>query len=300
MSCYFLFKRDELSQILDVSLYIVALLIILKVSRIFITGLFTKFTLAAFGSSMGLRETNYLSILSSIGNFFGPILGGASIRAIYLKKNYSFKYATFLATLYGFYLISFMVNSLLGLISLTYFYFYNGKVPGLFVIMFVFLGIYIVTSLMVLMPSALIRRVFTLFDFLPKKVLEVLKTMIDGWELIRGHKKLLIQLILLNVAVICIAIVETYILYGLFSSDFTFINIFLYTILGSLSVLISFTPGAIGIKEAVYLFSVNIVALTSAQVLQIAIIDRSATFLLLLATYILIKIFSIDKKIIRS
>jgi hypothetical protein len=46
---YFINNREALSSLMEVPFWVVLLLLVMKGSRIFITGLFTKFTLDAFG-----------------------------------------------------------------------------------------------------------------------------------------------------------------------------------------------------------------------------------------------------------
>jgi uncharacterized membrane protein YbhN (UPF0104 family) len=245
---------------------------------------------------MTYGEVNYLSLLSSIGNFFGPILGGASIRAVYLKKKHDFEYSKFISTLYGFYIVTFLTNALIGLLLVIN---YGMKVGGsteLWSVAAVFLFIFLANLALVAIPAKVLHKIVGLFKFLPKRLIKITDLMIGGWETIRVNHKLLFKLFLLNIAITSVIMVESTVLYYQFVDNWQLTSVLLYTILGTLSTLVSVTPGAVGVKEAIFLFSASVTVLAPEQILQMATVDRSATFLLLIISYAVVKLFSLKKK----
>jgi len=72
-------------------------------------GLFIKITLQAFDKKISIKESFYISTISRIGNYLLPMRAGAIFRATYLKNKYDFKYSKFLSTLYGYYIILFLL-----------------------------------------------------------------------------------------------------------------------------------------------------------------------------------------------
>ena len=294
---YFVNNREALSSLMNVPWWIVLLLLTMKASRIFVTGLFTKFTLEAFDKKMSYKEVNYLSLLSSIGNFFGPILGGASIRAVYLKKKHNFEYSKFISTLYGFYIVTFLSNALIGLILVANYMLRGNQSAELWAVAAVFMFIFLANLALVVIPGKLLHRIVELLGFLPKRLVKIANLMIGGWETIRTNNKLIVKLFMLNLVITTMIVVESSVLYQLFVSSWQLSSVVLYSILGTLSTLVSVTPGAVGVKEAIFLFSSSVTSVTPDQILQMATIDRSATFLLLLISYITVKLFSVDKRI---
>jgi uncharacterized membrane protein YbhN (UPF0104 family) len=293
---YFINNREALSSLMEVPFWVVLLLLVMKGSRIFITGLFTKFTLDAFGKKMTYGEVNYLSLLSSIGNFFGPILGGASIRAVYLKKKHDFEYSKFISTLYGFYIVTFLTNALIGLLLVINYGLKVGGSTELWSVAAVFLFIFLANLALVAIPAKVLHKIVGLFKFLPKRLIKITDLMIGGWETIRVNHKLLFKLFLLNIAITSVIMVESTVLYYQFVDNWQLTSVLLYTILGTLSTLVSVTPGAVGVKEAIFLFSASVTVLAPEQILQMATVDRSATFLLLIISYAVVKLFSLKKK----
>lgn len=297
---YFFKNQDALKELASISIIAVLSLMFLKASRIFANGLFTKFTLKTFNKNISIGETNLLSLLSSLGNFFGPILGGASIRAIYLKKKHNFLYSNFISTLYGYFAISFLSNTFIGLLLLIIYIGNNPEDKNAVTILLVLAVIFLGSLLLIVTPTNYTSRFLKRQSFLPARLVKILNNFTAGWDKVRKDRKLLGKLVLLNFVTFFIAVVEAYILYRLFVHEFTLSSVFLYTLIGSLTVLINFTPGAVGIKEAVYLFSTSVIAISPEQVLQMAAVDRSATFMLLGSMFIITKVLSLEKKVSSS
>lgn len=290
LAWYFFNNQDSLSELKNVPFWAILALIISKAVRIFASGFFTLYTLRAFGKKISIRETNNLSLLTAIGNFFGPILGGAGIRAVYLKKHYDFNYSSFISTLYAYYLVSFLANSFFGLILMVYLISSQGFVKGTAFISLIFLGIFLACLAMIIIPEKYLRNIIHSIKIIPPRLRNISNLVIDGWGVMRTNKKLLVELSLLNLATFLISATTTYVLFLIFADQFTMVSILMYTLLSTLALLINFTPGAIGIKEAIFIFSSGLITLSTDQILQMAIVDRATTFILLGILFLLSKL----------
>jgi uncharacterized membrane protein YbhN (UPF0104 family) len=74
-------------------------------------------------------------------------------------------------------------------------------------------------------------------------------------------------------------------------------NLFLYSALSGVSLLVSLTPGSLGIREAVFLISSQSIDLDQEQILQLAIVDRGILFILLFIMMIFTVVFLKEYKI---
>ena len=141
----------------------------------------------------------------------------------------------------------------------------------------------------------------SLFQF-PKKIFEIdfkakfinnlariFKNIVTGWNLIIKNRKGLISLALLLVADLSIMITTTWIQFKSVGVSLSFVSLVLYAVLTSVIILISFTPGSIGIREAVLLLFSDIIGVTTDEVLQVAVIDRGVLFFVLLLAYLLVR-----------
>src|SRR5690606_1688572 len=105
---WYMYKNpDLLAAVLATPVLLVVAIIITKVLRTYNSGLFMARTIEAYGRRIPNAESFYIALLSTMGNFFGPYLGGAGVRAIYLKQKHGLSYTKFASTLSGFYIISF-------------------------------------------------------------------------------------------------------------------------------------------------------------------------------------------------
>lgn len=288
---YFFNNQDSLSELKNVPFWAILALTVSKAVRIFASGFFTLYTLRAFGKKISIRETNNLSLLTAIGNFFGPILGGAGIRAVYLKKYHDFNYSSFISTLYAYYLVSFLANSFFGLILMVYLISAQGFVRGTAVISLIFLGIFLACLAMIAIPEKYLRKIILRIKIIPPRLRNISNLVIDGWGVMRTNTRLLVELSLLNLVTFIISAITTYVLFVIFADQFTLVSVLMYTLLSTLALLINFTPGAIGIKEAIFIFSSGLIMLSTDQILQMAIVDRGTTFILLGILFLLSKLF---------
>ena len=193
-----------------------------------------------------------------------------------------------------------MANALIGLALLGYMRINQGVVDGMGFVAMVFGVIFFGNLILIVVPPKWLKGIVNRIGVMPKRLRRIILMMSDGWETMRNNMPLLIKLTLLNFLVFGIVVIESSLLYGQFTQEFTIESVVLYAALGAMSTLVSFTPGAIGIKEGIFVFSSSIIALDSTQIIQMATIDRSATFILLFVTFVLIKITSLDKKFLES
>ncbi len=288
---YFANNTEAFKALLEIPIWLMLLLVLLKYIRIFNSGQFTTATLVKFDTRIPAREGFYISLLSSMGNFFGPFLGGAGIRAIYLKQKYKFTYTNFAATLSGLYVIQFLMFSLVGLISLVVIHIVDDRYS--WILYLVFISVFVGSLL-----AAYVKSISGLIDrYASKKgifnrVLNKANDVIMGWQLIRRDKSLFPRLLKLSFVGLILAFLIQYIQFEAINADVGVFPVSLYVSLGALSLLISITPSSIGVREAIFLFSGAILNLNTDQILQLALIDRGATLFVMASGYVVVKIYN--------
>jgi len=290
---YFVYNTEKFKPLLDVSIFSLFVIALLKIAVIFFNGLFIKVTLESFDKYISQVETFYISLLSSIGNYFTPMQGGASIRAVYLKRKYKLAYSHFLSTLSGNYIISFLINSSIGIISLVLIHNREGDYSPLLYAFFI--ALFIVT--LILSIFKIPQRVFKInLKFKAfNRVLKILSMIVEGWNRIIGDKKLLLRLIWLTFANFVVGFLMIYWEFHIFGIETNIYNLTLYNALSGVTLLISVTPGSIGIRESVFIFSSTLIGITNQQILQIAVIDRGVLFFVLIVLYLLVKVIPAPK-----
>jgi uncharacterized protein (TIRG00374 family) len=277
-SMYIYNNAESFKSLTKVSIYLLVFIGLTKLTKFFFNGLFIQWTTEVFTKKFKLEESIYVAILSAVGNFFGPLFGGATIRAVYLKKVHNLSYSFFASTLTGYYVILFSIYSLLGVASLSFASRSNQSKSLLlfYICWFIFMTILMFSKL----PE---RNKLKLLDsFRPTKyMVEVVYDIEKGWTMIVKQKKLLLRLVLLGVAGLAVTGFATYIEFRAIDVSLSMPALGLHTSLSATSILISITPGALGIKEGLLVLNSSIMNVTSEQVLQVAVIDRSITFIII-------------------
>lgn len=286
---YFVTNFESFKTLLSVPILILIALVLLNLVRIYNNGQFMKYTLKFYGGTIGGLENYYLALLTAMGNFFGPFFGGAGIRAVYLKKKHKLAYSDFAATLAGFYFVTFIVNSFIGLVALLVIQSQGTQVP--FLIYAVFLGWFGVS--IVLSRVKNINVVVSLVGrFLPKikKPFQYVNRSVKGWSSIKGDRALHLRLNMITIQGFAILLAITYLEFRAIGVYPTFAAIALYVSLFTLALLFSITPGALGVREAILIFTSSLMGLSAEQIVAIAIIDRSITAVSLAGAYAVIRI----------
>ena len=246
-------------------------------------GLFTKWSTEALSHKMSTGEGLYISILSAIGNFFGPLLGGTSIRAVYLKKVHGLSYSKFTASLMAYYIVLFTANCSLAIASILLLETTSQTAPLL-----LFFGAALCALLVLLfirLPSwGRLNRYAT--RKVIRRVLDILLDIEQGWRLIQDNKKLLVRLLLLALLGFAANCFMAYVAFRAVGVAIAWPALGLYAVLVTVSVLLSFTPGAIGIRETLLILISVTLGVTNQEILQVAVIDRGVNFFLLFLLFL--------------
>lgn len=245
------------------------------VGIMFTNGLFIKYIIQPFQKYISAIESMRVALISSLGNFFAASGAGLGFRAVYLKKKHKLAYGDYLSTLYGNYLLLFMICAIAGLLALGTADKPRGVQFGGVLVFFV--GLLAASLLMtfVCLPRRWLRAKRL------QRIAKLLDAMTAGWQRIIRQPALLAVLsglIILQLALTMgIAWLETAAL-GIYLS---LPGLVLFAVLGSLSIFINITPANLGVKEAIFLATGSIIGLTPQQILAIALLDRAMLFLTL-------------------
>jgi uncharacterized membrane protein YbhN (UPF0104 family) len=84
---YFALHTKGFGSLLHVNFLLLLLIAIGNLVLIVSGGIFTRVILNPFGKNIDNEESVYISLVSTISNFFAPAGTGLGVRAVYLKKN---------------------------------------------------------------------------------------------------------------------------------------------------------------------------------------------------------------------
>ncbi len=279
---YFFLNNEKFKPLLHINAYILVFIALAFVAGIFINGLFIKFILEPFKKYISMAEAFYVSVISSIGNFFATAGTGFGIRAVYLKKKHGLPYSEFISTLSGNYILVFLVNSLIGLLAL---FLLKDELSSQYIVLVTAFGVMFGASLLLSLVKIPVPKASATKKSKFSSVTRALYRVAYGWDRITANKKLMLKLLFLTVANFFLTVLVYWAIVHALHLTISFPALLLISVLGSLSIFINITPANLGIKEAIYIFSSSILGFTVSQIILIALIERGVQFIVLLALW---------------
>ncbi len=245
-------------------------------AALIVNGLFLKALTIDFDIDLKFFEYFSISVITSFGNIFLPMKGGAGFRAVYLKSRHDFDYSYFVSSLAANYLIVFNISSVVALACQALFYLYSGGFSLL--VALVFLAIAACTSWAIFSPPPSL-------EWIPSRwVRERANGVLSGWQIIRKNHKTVMKLCSLTALNLFLLSVITWLEFAAFAAfqmkdayghGIGFPQSTIFTMIGALSLLISITPAALGIRESLLMFSSQFLGITQSQALAVSLLDRS-------------------------
>lgn len=283
---YFANHKDSFSVLLEIKPIYLALVILGNVMVIFTNGLIIKWIMEPYDIKISTSEAFYVSYVSAIGNFFLPVGSGTGLRAVYLKKKHNLNYKRFLSTLYGNYVIVFLINSIAGLIALTALNAFSNSSGRILGLTFIFLIAATSYVAFFSLPGFVANTLTKYFGRYGRIVGEVF----NGWDYISSNKRLLWRLLFASTMNFCAAILLGFANFKAVGVDLGFWPLILMASLSVLTLILNITPAGLGIKEGLYIFSAANLGLSTAVILAAAIVDRTVKFLVLFIGWVYFKV----------
>ncbi len=122
-----------------------------------------------------------------------------------------------------------------------------------------------------------------------------------GWHIMRKSPKTVANLCWLAALCVFLGATVTWLEFAAFKmqdpsgQDIGFLQATIFTAIGSLSLLVSITPAALGIKESLLMFSSQFLGISQSQALAVSLLDRSVNVVVLCLFFGLASIY-INKK----
>jgi uncharacterized protein (TIRG00374 family) len=281
---YFIANKEKFRILLHMNFWLLILVASCYVVSIISNGIFTKFILEPFRKYISVVESFYVSLISSVGNFFAPAGVGFAFRAVYLKQKHGLQYSDYISTLSGNYILVFLINSIIALFSLAML---RNSSSARFETLVIIFGLMFIVSLILCFIKIPRSAEDKLQNMHLKKVGNILVRIIKGWSMITAHKNLMIRLAGLTVFNAGLSLAIIWLIITSLHLSASFPALLLFSVLGTLSLFINITPANLGVKEAIYLFSSTILGFSTTQILSIALIDRGVQFMVLLILWLL-------------
>ncbi len=232
-----------------------------------------------FGVSLTVPEHFSLSIVTSFGNTFLPLRGGAGLRAIYLKKVHQLSYGHFLASLAGNYIITFNLCALLAIAGMWFLWVDSGYFNA--IIALIFFGILVGTSSTIVFAP--VRAPIIPIHAIRSKV----ETVLEGWAIIRRSRPLVARLYGITFINVVLSVLMLYVEFeamGIRDLNGDPIGIWrclFLALVNSLALFITITPAALGIRESLMMMVSQVIEVSPSYALAVSLLDRVVNILVL-------------------
>jgi len=247
---YFYQNRDVFESLKNIRWQQIVWIVLLDIAAYLINSILNYSMIRQLDPRVTFLDCFMLQYVNNLLNKILPTIGGgAAFRAIYLKKKYQFPYSQFASTVAGLYVISFSATSLIGIFCLLVIYAWFQVFN--WIIFLAFAGI-LLPTLFIIMASPQIPKS-------DRRVLRVLKSVVEGWNVIKKKPRFVFAYGFLAILLLLISTLQTYISYEGLGIKTNLIPMLYLSTLGIIMAFLNFTPDGIGVKEGIFIFSKDLV-----------------------------------------
>lgn len=269
---WFILSRREviLPHLRQISPLFLALISLAAVCHLFLEALRFRYLLEVFELVVPFREWFGLTVCNAMFSYYLPVRGGGALRAVYLKHRYGFPYSRYASLLAGSTLICFSLSAAVGLTSLTLLSLVAGeRFPRLFWVVLALLAASV--GGMALLGLCGGRRIGT-----PSTRLNaVIVNFTDGLPRYRtgGRPVVLFGLFhLLSLLLLAVRLWLAFLAIGIAAGP---LRVLVMQSLASCSLVLSATPGNIGITEGIVVSAAGLMKVPADTAALAALLDRA-------------------------
>jgi uncharacterized membrane protein YbhN (UPF0104 family) len=227
---------DRYRELLDFSfasfLVLVGLVLLLPLAN----GLINYLLYRSLGILLPFNESFGLAAVNTLANQL-PFAGGLVAKGVYLKQRYDLSYTCFLSATAALYACFVAANGVVGIAVLSIM---DRSVPTLLKVGF---GAMTISVFLLWIPAD--------FVFLPGKWRKRFKQLVEGWQVLSRNRKLIIQLVSVQIVTTLVAAGRFWITFRTLSQDVTYAQCLLFAAATILTRLVNIAPGGLGVREGI-------------------------------------------------
>lgn len=245
-------------------------------------------SLSPLGVRLGRLEAFKVTVVSSFVNFFTPVVGGASAKAVYLKSKHGLAYSSFAGALYANYVVMFLISFIFGLVGVLVIPHAISSDTGVALALFLVAGI-IGSALFIAFGHQAIKLLHKIpvKNRVVKRFLDKLQLVNDGWDSIKKDKRSIVGIGVWSVGVNGGLMMIYWAATASIGISTNLGAYMIFAALASVSLLFNLTPGSIGVRESLYASVYKITKINIQQVVAFSFVDRAAQLIVLGAAWML-------------
>lgn len=237
---------------------------------IYINAIQLRYLTDVFNVKLKFIEWFGLAVSNTMHNYYIPVRGGTVLKAIYLKKTHTLPYSKFISLTAGAYLLGFFLASVSAIFFILVSFLLYHKFYGIF--FYISVSLIAVTTIFGIFClkvefSALFKKIPILHNFILKVE--------SGLSYFKKNKGLLIKILVFKFFFILIMSVKLYWAFKAIGIDTNLITILIVQSLVMFSMVISLTPGNLGIREGIIGVLASMLDIPLQEAILGALVDRA-------------------------
>ena len=240
---------------------------------IYSSGAINELFIEPHGVKVTRKELFGLASVTRFTNQFTPSYVGASFRGVYFKKKYNVSYTKFSSSFAVSNILQLLISGVVAVAAYAVLKFSDFQFQEMAAI-----GITIVVLISVMfMPLRLISKTLKrLYKKFPYKPLERLSVLPDEFAKVRSHRGVLPRAIGWMLTMILSSGALIWLLYGSVGVSVSPLAALFIGALGSWGLVLSITPGGLGVREGIMAFSAHLLGIDITTTVVVALLQRVA------------------------
>jgi uncharacterized membrane protein YbhN (UPF0104 family) len=239
---------------------------------IVLNGLYIRDVLLAFNIRLHTKEWLSLTVATSAINFILPFRGGAAFRALYLKSRYQLNFSDFLQTMSVMYIMHLFVYSSMGLLGMALLWHQGISYDVPLAVLFAITAFISISSILWNVPVK---------QSMPVPLRQIVY-ILNGWIALQKKKFLSIRLIIYTIFYALVTLAISKLAFSVYGVDLSWGGAMFQAASQSIALLISFTPGALGIAELMSIYVGQSLSYTTSEALIVQTLLRVVSWSMLL------------------
>lgn len=273
----------EISAINPSHLWVLIATIPFILASLYATGTINELAIEPHGVKVTRAELFGLASITRFINQFAPAYAGASARGVYFKKKYNVSYTKFSSSFVVTNILQLIVSGILAVVLYAAVHDFQLDVSQLLLVSLIV--VVLITTLIVPMgvASRILKSLYSRFAF---KILERLSVFPTEFAKVRSHPGVLFRTVIWILIMMLASGSLLYFIYEAIGSPISFVSALFIGALGAWGLVLSITPGGLGVQEGVMALAASIIGVdvptTVVAALLLRVIMTLATGLLAL------------------
>jgi len=243
----FIYWNTELFYSLkQISLFDLSVLFFFGLIAIYVNSSQFRYLAEIFSLRLKFKEWFGLAVANTMHNYYTPARGGTVLKAVYLKKSHNLAYSNFISLTAGTYLLGFFLASASAILFILVSFLLHQEFYK--TVFFISIGLGAATA--IIGSFSLNVKFSNVFQKIPRLHIFFLNVE-KGISFFKKNKRFLIKILLFKFLFILIMAIKLYWAFKAIGIETNLVNILIVQSLVVFSMVLSLTPGNLGIREGI-------------------------------------------------